>query len=206
VLVPRPETEILVERTIDLVRKVFAPPADPNQDPEPPAPRILDLCTGSGCIAVALAKNLPNVSVFASDLSEQALAIARRNAARHGLSERIEFRAGDLFAPWPEERFDLIVSNPPYIGLDEAPDLPANVRDYEPHAALFAGPEGLSILERIAREAVVGLNPGGFLLMEMGYRQSAAVRGLLEAAGWGDIVTFRDHLQHERVAQARKKN
>lgn len=201
VLVPRPETEILVERTIDLVRKRVAP----ERGPEGPAVAILDLCTGSGCIAAALAKSLPAARLFASDASGAALEVAKRNAARHKLEDRMEFREGDLLAPWGDAQFDVIVSNPPYIGTDEAADLPANVRDFEPHAALFAGADGLAVLRRIALEAGGAVRAGGYLLLEVGYRQAGAAKGLLEAARWRDIVTFRDHLKHERVVQARKE-
>ena len=198
VLVPRPETEVLVERAIDLVRKRLMP----GRDPAAPPLEILDLCTGSGCIAVALARHLGAARLLASDSSEPALGVARRNAARHGLSERIEFRRGDLFECWEGQAFDVIVSNPPYVGADEPASLPITVRDFEPHVALFAGPDGLAILRRSAEQAAGFLRPGGRLLLEVGYRQAEAVRQLLEDCGWDDIVTFRDHSQHERVIQA----
>lgn len=228
VLIPRPETEVLVERTITLVRALTgAFPRRPAADPEaaagqvgapaaetnggvPAAPaqptvRILDLCTGSGCIAVSLAKNLLNAGLFASDLSPDALAVARRNAARHGVAARVELREGDLLAPWREAApFDIIVVNPPYIGRDEADSLASGVRDFEPHLALFAGDDGLAILRRLAVEALPALVPGGHLLTEVSWTQAAAVRALLENAGWGDIVTYQDDLRHERVVHARK--
>lgn len=198
VLVPRPETEVLVERAIDLVRKRLTHGRDPAAGPL----EILDLCTGSGCIAVALARHLGAARLLASDCSEPALGVARRNAERHGVSERIEFRLGDLFACWEGQAFDMIVSNPPYIGVAEATSLPVTVRDFEPHVALFAGPDGLAILRRIAEQAAGFLRPGGRLLLEVGYRQAGAVRRLLEDCGWDDIVIFKDHSQHERVIQA----
>lgn len=193
VLIPRPETEVLVERTITLIRSA-----------DPPLRRVLDLGTGSGCIAVCLARHLPDVRVFASDISAEALRVAQRNAERHGLADRIEFRQGDLLACWQDaEPFDVIACNPPYIGTREAAELPASVRDYEPHVALYAGEDGLAVLRRIAAEAPARLAPGGHLLTEVGYRQSAAVRALLDEAGWRDIVTYRDDLRHERVVHAR---
>lgn len=193
VLIPRPETEVLVERTIALIRSAHPPPQ-----------RVLDLGTGSGCIAVSLARHLPGVRVFASDISAEALRVAQRNAERHGLAGRIEFREGDLLACWQEgEPFDVIVCNLPYIGANEAAELPASVRDYEPHVALYAGEDGLAILRRLAEEAPAHLTAGGHLLSEVGYGQSASVRALLDEAGWRDIVTYRDDLRHERVVHAR---
>ncbi len=192
VLVPRPETEVLVERTIHLVR------AAPTR-----VARILDVGCGSGCIAVALATNLPAASICASDLSAEALAVARRNAARHALSGRIDFRHGDLFEPWQHDApFDVIVSNPPYVGLNEARDLPAGVRDFEPHAALFAGPDGLAIIRRLAAETPARLAPNGHFLCEIGYTQADAARALLHERGWRGIVSYRDTLNHERVIHA----
>lgn len=194
VMIPRPETEVLVERAIRLVRRA-----------EDRIGSILDVGTGSGCIAISLAKNLADVSICASDVSEAALAVAQRNAERHGLLGRIEFRAGDLFEPWkPDGKFDMIVSNPPYVGRSEAASLPAGVREFEPHAALFAGEDGLDILRRLVAEAPQYLKPEGHLLIEVAYNQSAAVRGLLDESVWSDIVTYRDALQHERVVHARR--
>lgn len=192
VLIPRPETEVLVERTISLLRGASQPA------------RVLDLCTGSGCVAVCLARHLPSANVCASDVSEAAVLVGRRNAGRHGLTDRVEFRTGDLLAPWADSTpFDVIVANPPYVALAEAAELSPTVREHEPAAALFAGADGLDYLRRIAAEARPRLAPGGHLLMEMGYRQAPAVRALLEEAGWRDIVTYRDDLRHERVVHAR---
>lgn len=197
VLIPRPETELLVERAITLAKQHAGGADQP--------PRILDLGTGSGCIAVSLAKNLPAARLFASDLSAAALAVAQRNAAKHGVAERIDFREGDLLQPWRDaDSFDIIVSNPPYIGLREAPSLPSNVRDHEPHAALFAGDDGLAVLRRIVDDGPGFLAPGGQLLTEIAYNQSRAARQLLADAGWSDIVTYKDGLSHERVVHARK--
>lgn len=195
VLIPRPETEVLVERVIHLVRHG-----------EDELRSILDLGTGSGCIAISLAKNLPDVAMFACDVSPTAIEVARRNAAHHGVLNRIGIRLGDLFEPWePDRRFDVIVSNPPYVAESEAASLPANVRDFEPHGALFAGTDGLDILRRLIVTAPQHLTAGGHLLTEMAYNQAAAVRSLLDETGWRDIVTYRDDLGHERVAHARRR-
>ncbi len=197
VLIPRPETEILVERTIDLVRKSAAPAA-----------AILDLGTGSGCIAISLARHLPDVRLFASDVSEAALLVARRNAARHAVAARIEFRAGDLFEPWSVSAgdgnpapFDIIVCNPPYVATVGAP-VARNVRAFEPHGALFAGPDGLDVIRRVVAAAPRWLKAGGHLLLEIGYDQARRVRELLARPGWQDIVTYRDGAGHERVVHA----
>jgi len=193
VMIPRPETEVLVERAIHLVRHGKGKIGS-----------ILDVGTGSGCIAISLAKHLADVSICASDVSEAALEVARRNARRHGLLERIELRVSDLFASWePDRRFNMIVSNPPYVAESEAESLPANVRDFEPRVALFAGEDGLAVVRRLIAEAPQHLSLGGHLLTEVAYNQSAAVRDLLDESVWSDIVTYRDTLQHERVVHAR---
>ncbi len=193
VLIPRPETEILVERTIDLVRKASGPR------------RILDLCTGSGCIAIALARHLPDATLLASDVSPAALAVARRNAARHGVADRIEFRAGDLFEPWrtpPAAPCDIVVCNPPYVATVDAPVAP-QVRAWEPHTALFAGPDGLAVIRRVLAEAPARLTSGGHLLLEMGFDQAPAVRRLAAGPVWGEAAVYRDGAGHERVLHVR---
>lgn len=192
VLIPRPETEILVERAVHLMRA-----GDSGLQ------SVLDLGTGSGCIAVALARHLPGRAVYASDVSAAALVVAKRNAARHTLSERIEFREGDLFVPWSGQRFDVIVSNPPYVATTVAESLPRNVRAFEPPGALFGGVDGLEVIRRIVAEAPGRLSAGGWLLLEIAYDQAAAVRALLAAPIWTDVVLHRDGGGHERVAQAR---
>jgi release factor glutamine methyltransferase len=194
VLIPRPETEILAERLIALARK------------QPDAVRrVLDLGTGSGCLAVSLAKHLPGAEVHASDVSEAALAVAQQNAERHGVAERITWRAGDLFAAWDDQRgaYDVIVSNPPYVATENAP-VEDSVRDFEPHAALFAGSDGLAVIRRLIAEAPAYLAAEGHLLLEMGFDQAAAVRELATAAAWREIVTYRDGGGHERVLHARR--
>lgn len=197
VLIPRPETEILVERTIRLAR----------QTPDTPGP-ILDLGTGSGCIAVCLARHLPAAQVGASDVSPLALDIARRNAQRHGVADRIDCRAGDLFAPWqtPDGQpqvFNIIVTNPPYVA-DDDPALETSVREFEPHQALFGGPDGLWVIRRILADAPRHLAAGGHLLLEIAYNQADAVRALLQDAVWQNISTYRDLAGHERVLHVQR--
>ncbi len=199
VLIPRPETEVLVERTIDSVRKSGSQGA-----------ALLDLGTGSGCIAVSLARHLPQARLFASDISPPALEIARRNAARHGVGERIEFRLGNLFEPWlapgadgQPPAFDIVVCNPPYVRTND-PALARNVRDFEPHLALFAGPDGLEVIRRLVAEAGRWLTPAGQLLLEVAYDQAGAVRDLLASRDWQAITTYRDPAGHERVVHARR--
>lgn len=227
VLIPRPETEMLVERTISLVRggaerstaertsieddadgdatERDASETDAERHAGMPGARILEIGTGSGCIAVSLAQHLPDARLFASDIASDALAVARANAEGHGVHERIDFREGDLYAPWEgDEPFDIIVSNPPYIAQTDADSLPANVRDFEPAAALFAGDDGLAVLRGLIAGAPAHLRPGGCLLAEIAYDQAGAVRNLLDASAWGDIVTYRDMAQHERVVHARR--
>ncbi len=207
VLIPRPETEVLVERTIELVRNSSGALCS-----------TLDLGTGSGCIIVSLAKHLTGAQMFASDISEPALQVARRNAERHGLLERIEFRVGDLFDTWAPHtaesgepaaappRFDVVVCNPPYVAEADAPSLPIGVREHEPGVALFAGQEGLSVLRRVIDEAPHWLNRSGHLLLEVAFNQAAAVRALLDESVWDAIVTYPDELKHERVVHARLRD
>lgn len=196
VLIPRPETEILVERTIDWVRK------SGRNDVS-----ILDVGTGSGCIVGSLARHLPAARCCASDISEAALEVAQRNAIRHGVAERITFRTGDLFEAWVEpgdvpRRFDVIVSNPPYIAQREAAELPRNVRDYEPPTALFGGEDGLSVVRRLIEQAPRFLSPGGLFLMELAYNQADGVRPLLRDSDWVRVAFHRDTAGHLRVVQA----
>jgi len=168
VLIPRPSTETLVAEAINRLR----PLAEPN---------VLDLGTGSGNIAVTLAKYLPTARIAAVDISGEALAIARRNAERHQVADRITFLEGDLFTPLPEHAaFDAIVSNPPYIADEDLPGLPVGVRQFEPEIAYRAGPGGLAVVERIVRQAHRFLRPGGYLLLEVGAAQEQPVRHLIQ--------------------------
>lgn len=178
VLIPRPETETLVDVALEALAVV---PAEHGE------PLALDVGTGSGCIALALAAEDPFVRVTAVDVSEAAAELARHNAARLGLGGRLRILHSDLFAALPpEERFDLIVSNPPYIPAFEYEALEPNVRDYEPRLALHGGTDGLDVYRRLVPEALGRLRAGGTLALEVGARQAAAVRALFAAAaGYG---------------------
>lgn len=186
VLVPRPDTETVIE----VARRLRTDPAAPC--------RVLDLCTGSGAIAISLAKELPGASVIAVELSPDAAALARRNAERNGVADRVDIRVGDLFAPVAGERFDLIASNPPYIATAVITTLAAEVRR-EPMLALDGGPDGLVFYDRICAAAAAHLEPGGALVLEHGYDQEAPVRARLVAAGFDRIEMVRDLGKNPRV-------
>lgn len=188
VLVPRPETEQLVE---------FALAHAARETPV----AVLDLGTGSGAIALAVASERPRADVVAVDASVEALAIARANAARLGLS-RVAFLHGDWFAPVAGRRFDLVLANPPYIA-DDDPHLARGDLRFEPRGALAAGADGLDAIRHIAAGAPAHLAHGGRIAIEHGFAQACAVRALLEAAGLRDVGTLRDLAGHERVTHAR---
>jgi release factor glutamine methyltransferase len=186
VLVPRPDTETVIEVARGL-------------RPDPAAPcRVLDLCTGSGVIAISLAKELPNAQVVATEVSPEAAAIARRNAERNAVADRVEIRVGDLFAPVAGERFDLIAANPPYIATAVIATLAAEVRR-EPAIALDGGADGLAFYERICAAAPAHLAPGGAIVLEHGYDQADAVRARLEAAGFLGVGLVHDLGKNPRV-------
>lgn len=193
VLIPRPETETLVLKALELVKGN-------------PAPRVLDLGTGSGCVAVSVAHRCKGAAVTAVDVSPDALAVARRNADRNGVADRVTFRQGDLFGPVPAgTAFDLIVSNPPYVTPGELADLAPEVRDHEPRLALDGGPDGLAFYRRIAADAGRFLNPGGWLAVEIGATQADVVRAIFEGApGFGGVQVVKDMGGRPRVAVARK--
>jgi release factor glutamine methyltransferase len=191
VLIPRPETEHLVEKAIELARLRTAP-------------RIVDVCTGSGAIAVALAHALPAAGITATDLSDPALTIARENAQRNGVEPRIRFLRGDLLAPLAGEQFEIVVANPPYVPTIERESMAVEVRDHEPALALFAGVDGLDIYRRLISSAPRVLVPGGFIALEIGYGQAGAVEGLLAAAGFSQIEFKPDLQDILRVACAQR--
>ena len=224
VLIPRPETEHVVEVALERlgtrgIRIDLATGA-----PSPPL-RIADVGTGSGCIAIALAHELPHAEIFATDISPAALEIARRNAARHAAADRVQFTQCDLlqdFSPvsaqhssgtlttgavpaaaHPRVQFDLIVSNPPYIARDEAAALPREVREHEPHEALFGGPAGVEIYARLIDQAGALMRPGGILVLELGYNSAARVRAILDAQHrWTKIAITNDLAGIPRVIAA----
>jgi release factor glutamine methyltransferase len=189
VLIPRPETEHLVEKVIELA-VLF------------PAPRVVDIGTGSGCIAVTLACHLPQAHITTIDLSAAALAIAEENAKRNEVA--IRFLEGDLLAPVAGEHFDFVVSNPPYVPNSDRATLSVEVRDYEPALALFAGDDGLEVYRNLIPAAFDALNPGGFLLLEIGYSQSSAIADLLSRSGFAQIEFTPDLQGIPRVACARR--
>ena len=189
VLIPRPETEHLVEKVIELAATF-------------PSPRIVDIGTGSGAIAVALAHHLPNAGLTAIDLTEPVLTIARENAERNAVT--IRFLKGDLLSPAAGERFDIVVSNPPYVPEVDRPTLSVEVRDYEPGLALFAGNDGLDIYRRLIPQAFACLASGGFIALEIGYGQSAAIADLLGTAGFCNIEFAPDLQGIPRVAMAQR--
>jgi len=195
VLIPRPETELIVEAVLERA-------GDSDV-------LLIDVGTGSGCLAVTLAVHLPRARVLALDLSEAALAIARRNAERHGVRARIEFLASDLFSalealPQPPKA-DFIVANPPYISEAELPTLPREVRDYEPRLALIAGPEAASVQRRLFAEGPKFLKPGGYLICEMGYGQYPSLCEALDPTVWEVIEVKRDLQGIERTLVLRRR-
>ncbi len=203
-LIPRPETEHIIEVALGRLAT-----EEIRQGPL----RIADVGTGSGCIAVALAHELPQAHVLATDISTAALEVARRNAERHGVANRIDFlRTNILESLFPRvtlpvaPRFDLIVSNPPYIGLKEAAGLPREVRDHEPHEALFAGEDGLTFYPQLIAQAQALLAPGGFLIMELAHHGAAPVRTLLQTPDWTAIAMDRDLADIERVISAERSS
>jgi len=188
VLIPRPETEHLVEAVLAI---------------RPGPERILDIGTGSGILAITLALELPNATVTATDISGAALAVAEKNGQQLGAAERIRFVTSDLFATLGEERFACIVSNPPYVATSEV--LEPQVRDYEPAMALYAGEDGLTIYRRLIPDATEHLEPGGHLLLEIGYGQRGAVEQMLAQSGFVDIRLVDDLQGFPRVAIGRAK-
>lgn len=208
VLIPRPETEHLIEVTLDrlALRELRAGRKQINDGT---ALRIADVGTGSGCIAIALAKELPQARFFASDISEAALAVARRNAERHGASAHIEFSSGSLLDGATEPHgaprfFDAIVSNPPYIGRREAGSLEREVRDHEPPQALYGGEEGYELYGPLIAQAATHLTPGGLLVLELGYNSLPAVQPLLEGREWTAITVTNDLAGIPRVIAAER--
>ncbi len=196
VLIPRPETEHLIETVLEL-----QPSASGARIVRPEA-RIMDVGTGSGCIALALAKELPQAKIIATDISPAALEVARANAARHQLESRIEFREADLLAGLPANTFDFIVSNPPYIGESEADTVQLEVRKYEPRHAVFAGPTGTEVIARLIPQAQAALKPGGWLILEISGTIAEKVSGMLK--DWKEVEVKPDLQSIPRIVQARK--
>lgn len=211
VLIPRPETEHVIERLLEIVK-------DPTgETPVSPSPnfilggrasspaqhlRIVDVGTGSACIALALAKELPHAEIHAAEISPAALEIARANAARHQLESRLQFHQADLLAGMEKNAFDFVVSNPPYVGESEEDQVQLEVRKFEPRNAVFAGPTGTEVIERLIPQAREVLKPGGWLVMEISGTIAERVRDLL--SGWEHVQITNDLQGIPRVVSARK--
>jgi len=188
VLIPRPETEHLVEKVLELAANIKAT-------------KIAEVGTGSGAIAIALAHKMPYARITAADISEPALAVARANARRNEVA--IRFLHGDLLTP-VRGKLDIVVSNPPYVATADRAQLSVEVRDYEPELALFAGDDGLDIYRRLIPAAFDALVPGGYLVLEIGYGQSQAITNLLTSSGFEKIEFLPDLQGIPRVASAQR--
>jgi release factor glutamine methyltransferase len=193
VLVPRPETELLAELGWQFLSTINSQPST-----------CLDFCTGSGCIAIALAAKCPEAKIVATDISAEALKLARENATRNTVAERIEFRRGDGFAaPASDSQFDLIVSNPPYIPSAEIATLEPEVRDFDPRAALDGGADGLEFYRLIASQAGAFLKAGGKVMVEFGDGQAEAIRKIFETEKWIVEAVKEDYSQRARILIAK---
>jgi len=197
VLIPRPETEVVVEQAI-----ILGKTCKPGEE----RLRILDLGTGCGAISIALAKELPRALIWATDISEEALCVGRRNALKHGVSDRVCFRQGDLWDPFMRQgmQFDMIVSNPPYVSSEEYRNLPPEIRNYEPRQALDGGEYGMVYLERIIKGACRFLNPGGWIILEMAPWQTMKALDIMkQTGGYQQEARIEDYSRRHRVVTAR---
>jgi release factor glutamine methyltransferase len=198
VLIPRPETELLAERGWTFLNQLSA------INPQPPS--ALDFGTGSGCLAIALAFKCPAAEVYAVDVSPEALAVARQNAAHHGLAERIRFLEGDGFGPVPADlQFDLVISNPPYIPADEIALLEPEVRDFDPRRALDGGADGLDYARRLAAESPRFLRPEGRVMLEFGDGQADRLREIFAEQKWVVEAVEEDYSHRPRILVARQQ-
>lgn len=190
VLIPRSDTEIMVEKIINFAKDMGSI-------------RILDLCTGSGAIAISLSKYLKNAQVVASDISQEALSIARKNAALNEVEEKIVFLQGNLFETVANEEFDIIVSNPPYITTAEMDELSEEVKR-EPHLALWGGKDGLDFYRKISSEAPKYLKSPGYLFVEIGYQQGIDVKNLFLNNGFDEVEIFKDWNKNDRIVTGKR--
>jgi release factor glutamine methyltransferase len=200
VLIPRPDTEILVEQAISILKNKMAPD-------ETGTLSVLDIGTGSGAVAVSIAKELPDVEIWATDVSPDALEVARGNASKHSLDARIRFLESDLFSSFNNmtQSFDVILSNPPYIPREDYDSLPPEVGQYEPRTALDGGEGGLFFINRLILEAKDFLKTGGWLMMEMASFQTAKAMDLIAQTGfYGEQKIIKDYSHKDRVVMARK--
>ena len=209
VLIPRPETEFLVEEALSRLSPEGAGRGglpEPSAKPRSARVRIADVGTGSGCIAVAIARWLPSADVVGMDASDQALAVARLNAVRHDVSDRVRFLKTDLLAGVAGP-FDAVVSNPPYVPASDIASLQPEVRDYEPLQALSGGADGLEVIRRLVPDAAAVLRPGGWLLFEFGFGQADGVRAIIAAETRLELVEIREDLARiPRIAVVRKRS
>jgi release factor glutamine methyltransferase len=205
VLIPRPETEHLIEVALDrlALRELRA---GRKQTLTGEGLQIADIGTGSGCIAIALAKELPGATIHATDISPAALAVAQRNAARHSVADRIHFLESNLLdgVLHSQRSFDLIASNPPYIGRREAATLMREVRDHEPEIALYGGEEGYELYADLITQAAAHLKPGGLLVFELGHNSLPAVQPLLDVPTWTNVAVTNDLAGIPRVIAAER--
>jgi len=197
-MIPRPETELLVDKAVEFLRGSSGR-------------LVCDLCTGSGCIAIAIAKNLPKARIIATDISEKALAVAAENIEKHNLKNQIRLLCGDLFAPiippLDAAKFDLLVCNPPYVSKPDFEKLDKNVKDYEPRTALLAGADGLDIYRKLCKTIGNFLKPKAVLMLEVGIGQSNAVKKLLEDAGcFAEIKIEKDFNKIARIIIAKRQS
>jgi release factor glutamine methyltransferase len=192
VLIPRPETEILVERAIEFLK----PLGDPS---------FCEIGVGSGCISISVLCNVTSVRAIATDISTNAINIARANAVKHTVADRISFVESDVYSNVPETQFDAILSNPPYVPEIDFDSLQPEVRDYEPHLALTSGDLGLDVITRLTEQAPAYLKPGGLLIFEMGFNQSAAVSGMFDPRVWQNAEILPDLQGIPRIAVAVKQ-
>ncbi len=190
VLIPRPETELLVDRAL-WVTKDFQ------------CPSVVDVGTGSGCVAVTIALENPTSTVIATDISEPAINVAKENACLHGVENRMLFVLGDVMAQFTDNTFDIVVSNPPYVSEEEYKGLEPDLRDYEPKSALVAGETGLECIEQVISVAGSKLRSGGFCLLEIGESQADSTRSLMSRAGYSDIYVLKDYSGNDRVVIGR---
>jgi release factor glutamine methyltransferase len=182
VLIPRPETETLVDLALNHIIQLRSHSGSDSSDGDDiPNTLLADVCTGSGCIALALAIHAPECHIYALDLSPDALAVASRNARRHGVAGRVSFMQSDLLSAL-DEPVDLIVSNPPYVALDEWSSLPHGVREFEPRLGLYGGRDGLDLIRRLLDQSARYLRPGGAVFLEIGARQGVAAQSLAHQA------------------------
>jgi release factor glutamine methyltransferase len=202
VLIPRPETELLVEAVVERLKA-----ADGALGGRALPVRIVDVGTGSGCIAIALAKELPNAEITALDVSKDALEVARGNAALHQVKKNTRFLESDLLEELPDSlRVDAVVSNPPYVADGEMAKLPKEVRDFEPVRALAAGEDGLKVIRRLVMNARRFLSPSGFVALELGTGQRPAVEEFFGQQGYEVVEVVKDLQGHERVIVAQVKS